>query len=118
MRSASAALARPIRGRSSKTSTAPEHLAEDLRPRPEVGWICGAGDLQQRGLAGAVGPEDHPALVLVDHPVEAVDDRASAAEDGHLAEVEHLDHAAHPTRAQPRRRAATCPTLLQVSAAR
>ena len=29
--------------------------------------------LHQRGLAGAVGTEDHPALVLLDHPVDAVE---------------------------------------------
>ena len=50
-----------------------EHLAEDARRRPEVGWIWARRDLQQRGLAGAVRAEHHPALVLLDRPVDAVE---------------------------------------------
>ncbi len=67
----------------------------------------GPRELQDRGLAGPVRPEDDPALVVGDLPVEAVDDRAAPAQDGHLAEAEHLDHAptlpAHNGRAGPRR---------------
>ena len=47
-----------------------EHLAED--PGDPGGRVdLRGGDLQQRGLAGAVGAEDHPALVLLDRPARS-----------------------------------------------
>ena len=76
----------------------PERLAEDLHPTGRRVDL-GPGQLQDRGLARPVGTQHDPALVLGDHPVQPVDDGAAAAKDGHLAEAEHLDHAAHPTRA-------------------
>ena len=49
-----------------------EHLVEDPGdPRGRV--QLGGGDLEERRLAGAVGPEDHPALVLLDLPADVVE---------------------------------------------
>ena len=80
IRWASAAEDSPIRGRSSKTSTAAEPLAEDA-DRPAGGVHGGGRQLQQRGLAGPVGPEHHPALVLLDRPVDRVQQQLVAAPD-------------------------------------
>ena len=57
-----------------------------------VGWICADGDLEQRGLAGAVGAEDHPALVLLDRPVDPVEQGGLAPPDGHAGELEDGVH--------------------------
>ena len=54
------------------------------------------GDLEQRGLAGAVGAEDHPALVLLDRPGDPVEQGRLAPPDGHVGELEHGGHARHP----------------------
>ena len=70
IRWASAALVSPIRGRSSKTSTAPS-VSPSSRTSPRVGCMLRGGQLQQRRLARAVGPEHHPALVGLDGPVDA-----------------------------------------------
>ena len=77
----------------------PDHAAGrvDLRGR----------DLEERGLAGAVGAEDDPALVLLHRPVDPVEqdrrpvDRAST--DADVGELEHGGHGAHPSRPAPAR---------------
>ena len=50
------------------------------------------GDLQQRGLAGAVGAEHHPALVLLDRPVDARRAGWPAPADGDVGELENGVH--------------------------
>ena len=72
MVSAKAALASPIRGRSSKTSTAPSRSPR-TSARPERRMESGRGDLQERGLPGPVRTEDHPAFPLVDPPGHLVE---------------------------------------------
>ena len=92
IRSARAALVSPIRGRSSKTSTVPS--TSPRMPATPGGRVDLRGrDLQQRGLAGAVGAEDHPALVLLDRPVDAVEQGGLAPPDGDVGELEHGVHA-------------------------
>ena len=49
-----------------------ENLVEDP-DHPGRRVDGGGGHLEQRGLAGAVGPEDHPALVLLDRPGDRVE---------------------------------------------
>ena len=50
-----------------------EHLAQD-RHQPGRGVQLRGRHLDQRGLAGAVGTEDHPALVLLDGPGHGVEE--------------------------------------------
>ena len=106
----------PIRGRSSNTSTAPSRspsTSADAAARVQLG----GGQLQQRGLAGAVRAEHHPPLVQLHGPVDRPqqvrataphadarhpDDDVSAAGPGRVRSP------AHPTIAvrQPRTRRA------------
>ena len=86
-RPASAAEDSPIRVRISVTSTAPSRSPR-MCTRPEVGNICADGDLQQRGLAGAVRAEDHPAFVDVDIPVHRVEQHRRAASHRDLHQVQ------------------------------
>ena len=116
IRSPSDALVRPIRGRSSKTSTVPStssRMPGDARGRVDLG----RGDLQQRGLAGAVGPEDHPALVLLDRPVDRVEQHRLASPDGHAGELEDGGHGASPyaLARPPRRSVPDVPSALPAS---
>ena len=72
-----------------------EHLLED--PGDARGRVdLRGGDLEQRGLAGAVGAEDHPALVLLDHPVDRVEQHRLAPPDRHPGELEDGGHGASP----------------------
>ena len=57
----------------------------------------GGRDLEQRGLAGAVGAEDHPALVLLDRPVDVVEQRGPAPAHRHPCELEDGGHGGNPT---------------------
>ena len=91
MRSARAALVSPMRGRSSKTSTAPR-TSPRTPATPVAGVDLGRGDLHERGLAGAVGPEDDPALVLLDGPVDVVEQGRLAASHGHAGELQNRVH--------------------------
>ena len=64
-----------------------EHLTED------PGHPCrrvhlGRGDLQQRGLAGSVGPQDDPAFVLLHRPVHAIEQGGGSAADRDAGELE------------------------------
>ena len=52
----------------------------------------GRAQLHQRGLAGTVGAEDHPALVLLDRPVDTVQQGGTASLDGDVGELEHGIH--------------------------
>ena len=54
--------------------------------------------LHQRGLAGAVGSEDDPALVLLDHPVDSVEQGRLASLDGDVGELEYGVHETGPQR--------------------
>jgi hypothetical protein len=85
-RSASAALVSPIRGRSSKTSTA---QPGDPGRRVQLG----GEDLQQRRLAGAVRPDHHPPVGLVDRPVDPVEQPRVTADDRHPGQLHHCSHA-------------------------
>ena len=84
--------AKPMRGRSSKTSVRPSRS-----PRIVTRAGCRVqqrvGQLQQRRLARAVGSEDHPALVVADRPVQVVDDVSGVSADDDVGEFEHLRHA-------------------------
>ncbi len=52
----------------------------------------GRAELHQRGLAGTVGSEDHPALVLLDCPVHAVEQGGLSSLDGDVGELEYGVH--------------------------
>ena len=52
----------------------------------------GGAQLHQRRLAGSVGPEDHPAFVVLDHPVDTVQKGGTASLDGDVGELEHGIH--------------------------
>ena len=79
-----------------------EHLVED--PGDAGGRVeLRGGDLEQRGLAGAVGSEDHPALVLLDRPVDVVEQRGLAPAHRDAGELEDGGHARHPIQHRPRR---------------
>ena len=72
-----------------------EDLVEDAGDAGR-GMDLGRGHLQQRGLAGAVGAEDHPALVLLDRPADRVEESRLSAPDAHVGELEDGGHDAHP----------------------
>ena len=69
------------------------------RPCPGVGCMPAGGHLQQRGLAGAVAAEHHPALALADRPRHLVEDRRRPPADRHGLQVEHVGHGHDPNRA-------------------
>ena len=52
----------------------------------------GRAQLHQRRLAGTVGTEDHPALVVLDRPVDPVEQGGTASLDGDVGELEHGIH--------------------------
>ena len=55
----------------------------------------GGGHPQQRGLAGAVGTDHHPAFIELDLPVDRPDQHPAAAPQRHTAEVDQqiiIDH--------------------------
>ena len=59
---------------------------------PLVGWMPGRGDLQQSGLAGAVGAQNHPAFAFLDLPVHLVQERFCPtynADAGHFKNITH-----------------------------
>jgi hypothetical protein len=68
-----------------------DHLTEDPDDTGGRVDLCRA-DLQQRRLAGAVGTEDHPALVLLDHPVDAVEQGCLATLHSDGRELEYGVH--------------------------
>ena len=68
-----------------------EDLAQDAHHSGR-GVDLRGGDLQQRGLAGPVGPEDHPSLVLLDRPVHAFDQGGLAPAHGDVGELENGVH--------------------------
>ena len=117
MRSARAALVRPMRGRSSKTSTVPTTSLE--HPDHPVGRVdVRAHDLEERRLAGAVRADHDPPILLVNSPRHVVEQPTGAADDGHLSQFDDCCHRAPrrvgwselPTYCTP---AATCrPTLV------
>ena len=76
-----------------------EHLAQD---RDEAGRRVGlrGGHLDERGLAGAVGTEDHPALVLLDRPGHRLEESRRPAPDGDVGELQDGGHVAHPSEAR------------------
>ena len=69
-----------------------EHLAEQAGDTG-TGVDLGGQHLQQGGLAGAVGSDHHPAVLLVDPQGEVVDQRGPASDDGHPGEVSDSGHA-------------------------
>ena len=91
IRSASAALVRPMRGRSSKTSTVPR-TSPRIPATPEVGWICADATWRSVVLPGTVGSEDDPALVLLDRPVDARDQGRLPPPDRDVGELENGVH--------------------------
>jgi hypothetical protein len=46
------------------------------------------GDTQQRRLAGAVGPDDHPAFIELDRPGHRPDQGVAVAAQRHIGEVD------------------------------
>lgn len=89
---------------------AAEALVEDL-DGPAGGVQQGRGEGQDRGLPGAVGPEDHPALALAHVPRHVVDDGDAAADHVDVDEpqdVAHLPNTSHRNGA-PRVAGCSCP---------
>ncbi len=72
-----------------------EHLVEDAGDARRRVDLRGR-DLQQRGLAGAVRTEDHPAVLGRDPPAHPVQESGLPAPDRHLGEVQDGGHAGHP----------------------
>ena len=71
-----------------------QHLAED--PDDTGGGVhARGGDLQQSGLAGPVGAEDHPAFAFLDLPGDVVEEAVMAAHHADAREGEHITHG-HP----------------------
>ncbi|CAH0327794.1 hypothetical protein SRABI128_06469 [Microbacterium sp. Bi128] len=53
---------------------------------------AGRGQLEERGLAGAVGAQDHPAFALFDLPVDLVQERLRPTyntDPGHFKNITH-----------------------------
>ena len=73
-----------------------DDLAEDADD-PGGRVDLGRAQLHQRGLAGAVGSEDHPALVVLDHPVDAVEQGRPASLDGDVGELQDGVHGRQPS---------------------
>ena len=97
IRSARAADASPIRGRSSKTSTAPS--TSPSTPADTAGGVHPpGGELQQGGLAGAVGAEDDPALALLDLPGDVVEQGRLTPHHAHSGELKDVTHGTGPYR--------------------
>jgi hypothetical protein len=72
-----------------------EDLVED--PGDARGRVdLGGGDLEQGRLAGAVGAQDHPSLVVLDGPGDGVDEGCLAAAHGDFGELEHGGHGRNP----------------------
>src|SRR5271163_563671 len=55
---------------------------------PRRGMLGGRGDPQQRRLAGAVGPDDHPAFVELDRPGHRPDQGVAVAAQRYIGEVD------------------------------
>ena len=66
-------------------------LAEDLSDAGG-GMHLGGDQLHQRGLAGAIGAEHDPTLVLLDAPVHGVEQRRGAPAHAHAGELEYGLH--------------------------
>src|SRR5690606_14525856 len=73
---------------------AAEPLAEDVDDAGG-GVVAGGRQVEQRRLARAVGAEDHPALIGVDAPVDAVEELVVAASDGDAGQVEDAFRLCH-----------------------
>ena len=90
--SAMAMPATPMRGRSSKTS----YRCRGCSPRIGGGALGGeevaGGEVQQGGLAGAVGAEDDPALALLDRPGDLVHQSPSVADHGYVHQLQYIAH--------------------------
>ena len=74
-----------------------EHLAEDADDAGGRVDAC-RGELEQRGLAGAVGPEHDPALSLLDLPADVVQDHRVPADDSHAGHRKDIAHAPNTNR--------------------
>src|SRR5258708_36951712 len=75
-----------------------------------LGWQDQAsGDLEQRGLASAVGADDHPALVVVHGPADVFEQHRLIAADPYGAQPKYLSRHLHPPASRSGRR--TCRTV-------
>src|SRR5690606_21860661 len=78
----------------------PEDLSEDTCDAARRVDPAG-GDLEQRRLAGAVRPEDDPALPLLDLPGDVIEELVRPAYDAHPGEGKDVGHAPNPSRTPP-----------------
>ena len=90
--SAMAMPAMPMRGRSSKTSHARRGCSPRIVAVPVAGEEVAGGDVQQGGLAGAVGAEDDPALALLDRPGDLVHQSPALADHGYVHQLQNIAH--------------------------
>ena len=74
-----------------------DELAEHTGCSPG-GMQLRSSDLEQGRLAGAVGPQDHPALSVTHHPGDPVQQERLAATDSHVGELEDRGHGDHHRR--------------------
>src|SRR5690606_9205095 len=68
-----------------------EGLAED-RGGSLAGVEVAGGDIEQGGLAGAVGAEDDPALTLLDRPGDLVHQSPALADHGYVLKLQNIAH--------------------------
>ena len=66
-------------------------LAEDLGGAGGREEVAG-GEVEEGGLAGAVGAEDDPALALLDRPGDLVHQSASVADHGYVHQLQYIAH--------------------------
>ena len=59
---------------------------------PDVGWICAEQSCTRVVLPAPLGPRIDPALVLLDRPVDAVEQGRTPSLDGDVGELEHGIH--------------------------
>ena len=70
---------------------APEPLGEDVH-RAGGGEEPGRGDPGNRGLARAVGPQQHPVLPLIHAPTDVAEDLVAAAVQRDVVEMQDTGH--------------------------
>ena len=81
-----------MRGRSSKTSVRPS-CSPRIVTFPDVGCTSVSASCRSVVLPAPLGPRIDPPLVVVDRPVEVVDDVPGVSADDDVGELEHLRHA-------------------------
>ena len=94
--------ARPARPRSARSAAAARRRRPCRAPRPAARRRRPWGGSGRRATCSSVvlpapfGPDDHPAVGLVDGPGDVGDQGGSAADDGHPGEVDDCRHGRQP----------------------